>query len=203
MFKKLTVSCFLILSQMSQAIAAGDTHGDISHDAGHHESTGGLPQLDPSSFPSQILWLFIVFIVMYVIFSKKTLPEISQTIENRNERIRNDLDTAERLKNEVTSVQENYEQSISSARKEAQKMFSDIEQQIKTKTEDSAKKFQERSSKKLADLEASIEKARETAMDEMSDIAAEVAAQAAEKIIGVKADPKSAIKVVKSIGKAA
>ena len=73
--------------------AAGEDHGQ--GDAHHGGSTSGLPQLDLSSFPSQIFWLGIGFTILYVAFSSKILPAMAANLENRDQTIKNDLATAE------------------------------------------------------------------------------------------------------------
>ena len=202
MFKKLTVSCFLMCAYASEAFASEDSHAAPSG-GGHHESSGGLPQLDPSTYASQTFWLLIVLAFMYVFFARKSLPEISQTIENRSERIRNDLDSAAKLKDEVASVQAAYEEGLEKARDEASALFQKFENDIKVQSEKNTKEFQDRASEKTTALEKNIEAARKAAMQDMSNVAAEVATEAAEKIIGVRADQSSAIAVVKSLSKAA
>lgn len=209
MLKKLGVSAFLLSISINQALAAGG-HGH-SHDTAHHgavdhvdhHASAGLPQLDPSSYPSQLFWLAVVFIFMFIFFSKKTVPQMSRTIENRNERITKDLDSAERLKNEVAELQQSYEEKLSQAREESFAVFVNSEKEIKDETQSRTTKFQERSHKKIVQLEKSIDKALDSAMKDMSDVAAQVAINASEKIIGVKADEQTAKKIVKSLSDAA
>ncbi|MGH1403140.1 MAG: hypothetical protein ACRBDL_02755 [Alphaproteobacteria bacterium] len=202
MIKNIAVHGYLMFALTTQAYAAGS--GEDSHHGheGHHE-VAGLPQLDPSSFVSQTFWLILVFAVLYIFFAKKSLPAISQTIESRAERIQNDLDSAQRLKEEVETVQSAYEENLSKARAESANLFTDIEDDIKRRTEQHSKDFQDKSAKKIEALEKSILESRDKVMDEMSDVAADVAAEAAEKIIGVRADADSAKAVVKSLNKAA
>lgn len=196
MLKKLSVSVFLLSVYSAQAIAAGGK-GDYSGGGDH--AKGGLPQLDVSTYPSQIFWMIIVFTIMYFFFAKKSLPEISATIENRSERITSDLDSAERLKEEVASVQKSYEESLAGARDESSAMFTEIEQSIKEKTEKHSAEFLEFSAKQVQDLEKSINEARKKAISEMSDVAAEVAIESTKKIIGVDVDQKYARSVVDSL----
>ncbi|MGN7438529.1 MAG: F0F1 ATP synthase subunit B [Alcanivorax sp.] len=202
MLKKLFASTFLIFVYSAQAIAASDghdSHGSSHHGDAHHGSSGGLPQLDPSSYPSQIFWLVVVFVLMYFFFAKKSLPEISGTIEKRSERITNDLDSAERLKEEVSSVQTSYEDSLKGAREESSALFAQMEKDIKEKSEKLSSDFQDESTKQIRDLEKEIENARKVAMEEMADVAAEVAKDSAAKIIGVEVDLKYAKSVVDSL----
>lgn len=196
MLKKLSVSLFLLSVYSAHALAAG---GNADHGGGHHEKTSGLPQLDATTFPSQIFWMIVIFAIMYFFFAKKSLPEISTTIENRAERITSDLDSAERLKEEVASVQKSYEESLTGARDESSAMYTQIEHDIKAKTEKYTADFQEFSAKQVQDLEKSIGDARKKAISEMSDVAAEVAKESAKKIIGVDVDDKYARSVVDSL----
>ena len=217
MLKKIGISAFLLVVTISQAFAAdhghaADPHEQATHAVADHgpdmahgveHASGGLPQLDPVNFSSQFFWLIIVFTFMFIFFSKKTVPQISHTIENRTERITSDLDSAERLKNEVAELQTSYEEKLSQAREESFTVFVSTEKTMKEETERRTAQFQERSREKVEELEKNIEDAVSSAMNEMSDVAAEVANQASEKIIGVKADAKSAKAIVKSLTKAA
>lgn len=191
---KTTLLCTLY---STHAFAAGDkAHGE-------YPEVSGLPQLDTSTYPSQVFWLVVVFVAMYFFFAKKSLPAISGTIENRSERINNDLDSAERLKDEVTSVQQSYEESLAEARGASDEIFQNIEKEIKEKSEEQAAMFQKRSSEQMINLEKNISTARDKAMEEMSDIAAEVATEAAAKIIGVKANKGDAKAVIDALNKKA
>ncbi len=220
MLKKIGISAFLLGVSVTQAIAETghavsngheapahaevDAHGAaeaVGHATEHVSS--GLPQLDPSSYSSQLFWLVIVFVFMFIFFSKKTVPQYSRTIENRAERISGDLDSADRLKNEVAELQQSYEEKLAQAREESFTVFMNGEKEIKEDAERNTADFRERSRKKIEELEVNIEEARDEAMKEMSDIAAEVASQASEKIIGVKVDKKTAKAIVKSLNKAA
>ncbi len=222
MLKKIGISAFLLSVSISQALAgdsghavnhneeavhAVETHGhDAAQAAGHgaeHAASTGLPQLDPSTYTSQLFWLAIVFTFLFIFFSKKTIPQISRTIGNRTERITGDLDSAERLKNEVAELQQSYEEKLSQAREESFTVFVNGEKEMKKETESQTTGFRERSRKKVEELEKSIEGARDVAIKEMSNIAAEIAIQASEKIIGVKTDEKTAKAIVKSLNKAA
>lgn len=196
LYRGLIAALPLFLLQAQHAFAAGKKDGE-------YPEVSGLPQLDVSTYPSQLFWLLIVFVVMYFIFSMRSLPAVANTIEKRSERINNDLDSAERLKDEVSSVQKSYEDSLTEARNESAKMFHDIEKEIKDKTEQFSKDFQEHSIEQINGLEESIAKTRAKAIKDMSDVAAEVASEAAAKIIGIEPDKGSAKAVVDALNKAA
>ncbi len=200
MMKKLALSSFLMLTYVSHAYAGTAKH---VHGVHHKEASGGLPQLDPSSFTNQAFWLVLIFVAIYVFFSRKSLPEISAVVGNRSERIKNDLDSAAILKDEVASLQASYEENLNATRAESTLLFKQIEDDIKSKTEQYNNDFHDNSMNRVSELEANIEKAMAVAIDDMSDIAADVAVSAAEKIIGVRTDVKSVKDVISSINKAA
>ena len=183
-------------------------HHDAAHDAAdaYHgaEKSAGLPQMDPTWFPSQIFWLAVTFFCLYVIFSRKILPEISSTLEMRREQIQSDLDSAQELKEEAESVHAAYESNLDEARKKSTAMFSDAEEEsIKTKAEKKLNAFREKTQKEIAETEAEITAAKDAAMGDMHNIAAEIASVAAEKIVGVSTDMKQAKSHVKNIDKKA
>jgi F-type H+-transporting ATPase subunit b len=219
MLKKIGISAFLLGVSVTQAFAGSghavssdyeapahaeaDVHGVAATTAAEHASSGGLPQLDPTSFSSQLFWLVIVFLFMLFFFSKKTIPQISHTIENRTDRISGDLDSADLLRSEVAELQQSYEEKLAQAREESFSVFINGEKEMKAQTEHKSTAFQERSRKKVEELEQNIEVARDKAMIEMSDVATEIALQASEKIIGVKVDEKKAKAIVNSLNNAA
>lgn len=173
-------------------------HGEaMAHDTGHAE--GGLPQLDFSTYSAQIFWLIVIFAFLYVILAKKSLPDISSTIENRKNHIDSDLSTAEGLQAEAESVQHAYEESLKSAREKAMETQGEMEQSIKSKSAAELDAFQKRADKEIKDIEARLERAKADAMENMNDIASEVAADAVQKIIGVNPDAQQAKQVVQSL----
>ena len=58
----------------------------------------GMPQLNPEFWPAQIFWLVLIFSGLYIIIWKVFLPKVTNSIENRKSKIVNDLDMAEKLK---------------------------------------------------------------------------------------------------------
>lgn len=187
--KKLWLStlCFTLCS--SPAWAQGESHHS------------GLPQLNVNTFPSQIFWLFVVFAILYVFFSKKTLPEISKVLENRKERIENDLASAEKLRQEAEDVHNTYEESLSDARQEAAQAFKDFEKSIEEQSEKNLEDIRIKTAESIAALEEKINQSLKNIMADMENIAAEIAADAAEKIIDMKIDKKEALDIVSALDK--
>ena len=157
---------------------------------------GGLPQFDPTWFASQIFWLVIAFAILYVFFAKKTLPDISNVIENRKNHIQSDLDAAEKLAAEADAVHDAYQENITKSQAEAAKSLQDTENKMKANAEQSANDFRVRSEKEILNAEKRIETAKAAAMNDMNNIVAETASAAVEKIIGQNADVKQVKAIV-------
>ena len=175
----------------------------MAHDAGghggHEAGTPGLPQLDVSTYPSQLFWLALCFGFLYLVFSKKTLPDISGVLENRKNHIASDLDTADKLRQDAENAQAAYEDSLNEARTASSKAVAAAHEK---KTAFDAKKtaaFNEKEEGEIKALESRLQKAKQDAMDDMNTIAAEVAREAAEKIVGISTDLKQAQTVVKAL----
>jgi F-type H+-transporting ATPase subunit b len=171
------------------------------HGGGGEHASGGLPQFDPSTFASQLFWLAVTFAVLYVFFSKKSLPDIAKVLENREKHIKNDLDTAERLQREAEQAQQHYESLLTNAKAEATKLTTGAVTSLKEQAEKNQQAFREKSAKEIDALEGRLKKAKQDAMKDMNKIAAEIAREAAEKIVGIKADIEQAQNVVQALNK--
>lgn len=175
-----------------------ENEGLIVDDAYHGEG-GGLPQLDPTWFASQAFWLLFMFTALYLLFARSILPAISNTLENRHEHVQSDLDTAQQLKAEAESVHNAYEASLEKARSKASALYHDVEEDIKAKSEKQQAELRERLQSETELSEARIMKSKNEAMAEMTSIAAEIASEAARKIVGIDTDIQSAQNVVKDL----
>ena len=91
---------------------------------------GGLPQMDISSYSSQIFWLIITFGILYIFMWKIAIPQLRTTVEERKDKISNDLSDAEQLKIEAQSILEEYEAKITSSNIEAISIFNNTKSDI-------------------------------------------------------------------------
>mgnify|MGYP000537689882 CR=1 FL=1 len=55
------------------------------------QQSAGLPQMDISTFPSQIFWLVVTFSILYMFMWKFVIPKLRITIEERRDKISNDI----------------------------------------------------------------------------------------------------------------
>ncbi|NCC22359.1 MAG: hypothetical protein EOM26_07840, partial [Alphaproteobacteria bacterium] len=150
-------------------------------------------------FVSQLFWLAVAFLVLYLWFSRKTLPEISGVLENRREHIQSDLDTADRLTREAEQVQEMYEKSLEKAREQAARIIADMDESLKVRTSQTLGSFRERADREIAMAESRISRAKSAAMAQVNVIAAEVAGDVAARIADISVDQKDALRAVENL----
>ncbi|MEL7492011.1 MAG: F0F1 ATP synthase subunit B' [Pseudomonadota bacterium] len=81
---------------------------------------GGLPQFDPSSFYSQLFWLAITFAFLYWVMSSFILPRLGGVIEERRDRIADDLDQASEFKHQAEEAENAYNKALADAKAKAQ-----------------------------------------------------------------------------------
>ena len=81
---------------------------------------GGFPPFQSQTFASQLVWLAIAFVLLYVLMAKLALPRVASIIESRQKRIEDDLADASRLKGESDAAVAAYEKALADARNRAQ-----------------------------------------------------------------------------------
>lgn len=172
--------------------AHGSTHGG-----------GGLPQFDFSSWPSQIFWLCIFFVILYTIFSKNILPAIGGTLQTRKDHIAGHIAEAEKLSAEARLIEESLKEHLKAAGHDASLHIQGAEQQVKARVDRALADFRARYENEIDAAENRIVNARERAMQDMESIVARLAAQMAGKLAGIETDAEQAENVVRALNKAA
>ncbi len=146
-----------------------------------------MPQLDPSTYTSQLFWLVVTFVVLYFILAKLILPQIGETLDRRQAHIDHDLERATDLQTEAKDVLQTYEAELAQARNKAQQEITAMKEQAAR----AAAAEQDKVGAKLAaDLDAAeqrIATARQDAMSNVAGIAVELTGTAVERLTGIKA----------------
>ena len=163
------------------------------------EENVGFPQLNAKTYPSQVLWLFVSFAILYALMSKLALPRVGEVLDTRRAHKENDLNRAGQLQEEATKVKAAYEAAIAKAQAEAQDAQHAAEQEISEKIAAENAKFGEAARKRVATAEQNIARAKDEALASLADISADVAADMVNKVAGVqvgKAEAKKAVTTV-------
>ena len=82
----------------------------------------GMPQLDPTYWASQAFWLILVFTILYISIAKLYLPKIKNNLDNRENKIKEDLDAANKFKDLSELKMKEYEKILENSKKEVIKI---------------------------------------------------------------------------------
>lgn len=161
----------------------------------------GLPQLDVSTWPSQIFWLIVIFGFGYVMMANVVTPKIGAVLEDRRTRLDGDLGKAREASAEAAKIRAEYEANLEAARNDA----AAFARKAAAEASEKAVIVKGKSDKKLASKVAAAEKklgaAKAEAMKNLNSVAAEAALDAVSELTGINATKAQAEKVVKSIAK--
>jgi F-type H+-transporting ATPase subunit b len=158
-----------------------------------------MPQLDVSTFATQLVWLAITFLALYVLMAKVALPQIGGIVAARQGRIDGDLAQAERLKTEAETVVAAYERALAEARQEAQQTLKEASDRLGAVAAEQQRRAGERLAAETAAAEQRIAHAKAAALDGVRAVALDVATAAAAKLTGATVDPGRAAAAVDAV----
>ena len=162
---------------------------------------GGMPQLNTEFWASQIFWLILIFSSLYLIIWKIFLPRITYSIENRKSRIVNDLDEAQKLKENAEKKLNEYNKIIEESKKEAKKIIEDSKKKLDGEIEDKKQKFNDEIEKELIAAEKEIKDLKKTSISNISNIAAETSSEIIKQIINIEVNRSSVSAIVDDVTK--
>ncbi|MGH6912679.1 MAG: F0F1 ATP synthase subunit B' [Geminicoccaceae bacterium] len=145
-----------------------------------------MPQIDVSTFASQIFWLILAFAALYWLLSRKALPRVAEILEARQDRIAADLDRAQRLRREAEEALKEYEETLARAHAESQGLLSETLERLEAYAAERLAELDAQLGRQLAEAGARIAKARQAALDELEEATIAVAQAATERLAGLK-----------------
>ncbi|MEQ1696084.1 MAG: F0F1 ATP synthase subunit B' [Hyphomicrobiaceae bacterium] len=148
------------------------------------DSGGNFPPFNPATFAPQLVWLALTFTALYLIMSRKALPRIADVLEERANRIKRDLDAAERLKGETDKALASYEQALADAKGNANSIAKDTRAKLAAETDKDKAAIDVKMNAKIADAEARIAATKTKALASVNDIAATTASAIVDRLIG-------------------
>lgn len=160
---------------------ATETHSHTEQPSGHK---GAFPPFNPQTFGSQLFWLVIAFVVLYVLMAKVALPRVGSIIENRQKHIADDLAAAAGLKAESDAAIAAYEKALADARARAQLIANETRDKQQADAEARRKTLEGELNVKLADAEKTIAATKLAAMTNVRAIAADATKAIVERLIG-------------------
>jgi F-type H+-transporting ATPase subunit b len=144
----------------------------------------GMPQLDPKYWASQAFWLTIIFILLYLSLSQLFIPKIKKNIDDRENKIKEDLEEAEKLKEMAEKKQEEYDKLIEGTKKEVYKIILESKSKLGNDIALKKKSFEEEIDAEILKVQNEIKNLKKESLNNISLIAEEIASGIIEQISG-------------------
>ena len=143
-----------------------------------------FPPFEKETFASQLIWLAVFFIALYVMMSRLIIPRIGGIIAAREDHIAGDLAEAGQLKTKSDEALANYEKALADARNRAHAIANETREQHAAEAEAQRKTLEEKLNAKLSDAEKTIAGTKQAAMANVRSIATDAAKAIVERLIG-------------------
>ena len=161
----------------------------------------GMPQLDPTYWASQAFWLILVFTILYISIAKFYLPKIKDNLDNRENRIKDDLDDANKFKELSELKLKEYEKILEDAKKEVIKIHieskNSLDKDIQTKKEGIEKEIE----KEILKAQKEVSDLKKNSISDIQKISENIASNIIETISGDKLNESSIKAAVEDISK--
>lgn len=158
-----------------------------------------MPQLDYTSFPSQLFWLIVAFLLLYIVLKKAALPGVREVLQLRQDRIANDLDKAETAQKEAERVKATYTDSLDKARQKAIALISEASSHIQKEIAVRNGELEADLVKRLDAAETQIAHLRAEATAEMVPVTEAVSQHIIETLIHKKLDSAEIAATIKNV----
>jgi F-type H+-transporting ATPase subunit b len=161
----------------------------------------GMPQLDPKYWASQAFWLILVFSVLYISIAKFYLPKIKQNLDDRENKIKEDLDEANKLKNLSEQKIKEYEIILDNSKKEVAKILLESNNALNKDIRNKKDSMEKEIEKEVFKAQKEIIVMKRNSITAMNNISQEIASSIIEKISGDKLNESSTKAVIEDISK--
>ena len=146
----------------------------------------GLPQLDISTWPSQLFWLVVLFTAGYILMAKFVTPRIGSVLEERRAKLDEDLGKARSASEDATRIRTEYEADLDAARTAAIETAKQATAEATKQAEASDAKIAKKLAEKVAKAEAKLDTARSEALANLNNVAAEAAMAAVAQLADIQ-----------------
>ena len=163
--------------------------------------SGGMPQLNPEFWVSQIFWLIITFGILYIVLSKFILPKISSNLELRKSQIQENIETAEKQR-EMSEVKlKEYDEIILKSKLDAKNIFKNAREKIIKDINLKKENLDKQIDDEISNAEEEIKTLKKDATDKINKIAIETSSDLLKKLIGTEINNSSISAIVDDLSK--
>ena len=163
--------------------------------------SGGMPQLNPEFWVSQIFWLTLTFGILYLVLSKLILPKISSNLEFRKSQISDNIEAAERQREESEAKLKEYDEIISKSKSEARNLFNQTREKVLKDINIKRDILNKQIEDEIKKAEEEINLLRKNSPAKINKIAIETSATLIQKLIGADINNSSISAIVDDFSK--
>ena len=163
--------------------------------------SGGMPQLDPEFWISQIFWLTITFGILFLTLSKLILPKISANLESRKLQISDNIEAADRQRKESEIKLKEYDEIISKSKIEAKNLFNQARDKALKDISVKREFLDQQINDEIIKAEKEIEQLKKDAPAKIHKIAIETSSELIQKLIGTEINNSSISAIVDDFSK--
>ena len=138
-------------------------------------TTGGMPQLDFSTFPNQAFWLVITMFCLFMMVRLLIIPRMDNILANRRKVIEEDLVGAEKFRDAAEALQRSITSEVDTARTRSNEIIAKNKKKAKSNQEKGLLEASEITTKLLLDSDKVIAKMEKNASQQVDKISAEIA----------------------------
>ena len=163
--------------------------------------SGGMPQLNPEFWISQIFWLTLTFGILYVVLSKLILPKISENLELRKSQIQENIEAADKQRQSSDAKLKEYDEIISKSKLDANNIFKEARENVLKEIDSKKKILDKQIEDELEKAEQEINKLKKDSSEKINKIAIETTSELLVKLIGTEVNNSSISAIVDDLSK--
>ena len=161
----------------------------------------GMPQLDPKYWASQAFWLILIFTVLYISIAKFYLPKIKNNLDNRENKIKDDLDDANKFKELSEAKLKDYEKILEDAKKEVIKIHLDQKNLLDKDIQSKKVTMEKEIENEILKAQKEIDELKKSSLSDIRSISENIASSIIENISGDKLNESSIKAAVEDVSK--
>ena len=163
--------------------------------------SGGMPQLNPEFWISQIFWLIITFGILFIVLTKVILPKISDNLETRKSQILENIETADKQKEESQKKIDEYEKIILDSKLKAKSYFNEAREKILDDINKKRAALEKDLDEEISEVEKELSDLKNKSGEKINKIAAETSAELIKELIGEDVNSSSIAAIVEDQSK--
>ena len=163
--------------------------------------SGGMPQLNPEFWISQIFWLTLTFGILYLVLSKLILPKISANLELRKSQIQENIEAAEKQRESSELKLKEYDNIILKSKIQAKNIFKASREKVIKDINSKKETLEKQIDEEIKKTEQEIHVLKKSAPEKINRIAIETSSELVKKLIGADVNKSSISAIVDDLSK--